>query len=69
MAEVQREVDGGLLGMDGGMRMWKRRECGCVKADLPRLGRIMIRCKRHRGKPTKKRLLCHFEEGMVRRGI
>jgi hypothetical protein len=45
---------------------WKQKPCGCVKADLPQSGKVMIRCERHRGKPSK-RLLCHFEEGMVRR--
>lgn len=47
---------------------WKPKKCGCVKATLTRAAKVAIRCDRHRGKPAKKRLLCHFEEGMVRRG-
>lgn len=47
---------------------WKLKKCGCVKARLPRAGKVAICCDRHRGKPTKKRLLCHFEEGRVCRG-
>ena len=47
---------------------WEKRECGCVKANLTRAGRVMIRCERHRGKPSK-RALAHFDEnGIVRRG-
>ena len=47
--------------------MWKRKPCGCIKADLPRAGKVSIRCSRHRGKPSK-RLLCYFgEDGIVRR--
>lgn len=48
-------------------RRWDRKPCGCVKANLPRAGRVMIRCERHRGKPSK-RVLAHWEDGMVRRG-
>jgi hypothetical protein len=47
---------------------WEKREkCGCVKATLPRTGKVMIRCARHRGKPTKTdRTLCYFDDvGMV----
>jgi len=47
---------------------WKRKECGCVKAYLPIMGKVAIRCERHRGKESRKRLVCHFEDGMVRRG-
>jgi hypothetical protein len=47
---------------------WERKECGCVKAYLPIMGKVAIRCERHRGKPSRKRLVCHFEDGMVRRG-
>ena len=47
-------------------KIWEPKACGCVKARLS-IGKVMIRCERHRGKPSK-RLLCHFEDGMVRRG-
>jgi len=50
------------------MNLWRTRKCGCVKANLPRAGRVAIRCERHLGKRSKKRLVCHFEDGMVRRG-
>lgn len=45
---------------------WEKREkCGCVKARLPRAGRVAIRCIKHRGKPSKRRL-CYFDDaGMV----
>ena len=45
---------------------WNRKPCGCVKANLS-AGRVMIRCERHRGKSSK-RVLAHWEDGMVRRG-
>lgn len=46
---------------------WERKPCGCVKAELPAAGRVMIRCGRHRGKPSK-RELCYFDaDGIVRR--
>jgi hypothetical protein len=48
---------------------WEKREkCGCVKARLPRAGKLTIRCERHRGKPTKTdRRLCYFDgAGQVR---
>lgn len=49
------------------MARWKRKPCGCVKADLPRAGRVSIRCSRHRGKPSKKRVLAYFDaDGIVR---
>lgn len=40
----------------------REKSCGCVKMNLPRAGKIIVRCERHRGKPSKKRLVCHFEE-------
>lgn len=46
---------------------WEKATCGCTKANLTNAGRVMIRCSRHKGKPSK-RVLCHFEDGMVRRG-
>lgn len=46
---------------------WNRKPCGCVKTEL--LGeRVMIRCSRHRGKPSKRALLHFDEDGIVRRG-
>lgn len=50
------------------MVAWEPKACGCVKAQLERAGKVVIRCDRHLGKPLKKRLVCHFEDGMVRRG-
>lgn len=44
---------------------WERKPCGCVKTNLS-IGRAMIRCPKHRGKPSK-RVLCYFEDGIVRR--
>ena len=47
---------------------WERRDCGCVKANLPRSGKVMVRCTKHRGKLSK-RVLAHFDaDGIVRRG-
>lgn len=43
---------------------WEREPCGCVKTDLPSTGRVMIRCPKHRGKPTK-RLACYFDEHWI----
>lgn len=47
---------------------WRAKACGCVKAQLFRSGtKVMIRCERHRGKPSKKRLLCYIDsDGIVR---
>lgn len=48
---------------------WDRRTCGCVKADLDGRGRVIIRCARHQGMPTKKanREVLYFDEhGIVR---
>lgn len=50
------------------MKRWETKQCGCVKASLPITGKIMIRCQRHLGKQSKKHLVCHFKDGMVRRG-
>lgn len=45
---------------------WDRKPCGCVKTELG-IGKVVIRCDRHRGKPSKKRLVCYFDEhGIVR---
>lgn len=41
----------------------KRAKCGCVKATLPQAGKVMVRCTKHRGKPTKSdRTLCYFDD-------
>lgn len=48
---------------------WDRQTCGCVKADLDKSGRVVIRCARHQGMPTKKgnRTVLYFDEhGIVR---
>lgn len=46
---------------------WKRRKCGCVKTELPSVGKVVIRCDRHRDKPSKKRVVCYFDDqGIVR---
>ncbi len=47
---------------------WKSKPCGCVNTRSPGIGKMTIRCSRHRGKPSKKgRLLCYFDEaGIVR---
>lgn len=42
---------------------WDRKPCGCVKANLS-AGRVMIRCSRHRGEPSK-RELCYFGESTI----
>lgn len=45
---------------------WDKKPCGCVKTNLS-IGRVMIRCTKHRDKPSK-RALCYFDEdGIVRR--
>lgn len=60
----QHLVMGYASGMD--RDRWKVKPCGCTKADLPNAGKVMIRCYQHRGKPSK-RMLCYFENGIVRR--
>lgn len=46
---------------------WERKPCGCVKTVLQG-ERVMVRCLKHAGKPSK-RVLCHFDaDGIVRRG-
>lgn len=47
------------------MTAWDRKPCGCVKANLPRAGKVAIRCERHEGKPAKKRLLAHFGDATI----
>jgi hypothetical protein len=45
---------------------WITKPCGCVKATLPRAGKVAIRCTKHRGNKSK-RLLCYWDEnGQVR---
>ena len=48
---------------------WERKKCGCVKATLPSVGKVLIRCTRHRDKPySGKRVLCYFDDqGIVQR--
>ena len=48
---------------------WDRKPCGCVKAKLPQVGKVLIRCERHRDKPYKgKRVLCYWDDsGLVAR--
>ena len=48
---------------------WERKPCGCVKTQVS-MGKVMVRCIKHRGKPSKSgRLLAHFDDdGIVRRG-
>jgi hypothetical protein len=47
---------------------WDKKSCGCVKTKLPSVGKVVIRCERHRDKPSKKRLVCYFDEqGIVQR--
>ena len=44
---------------------WEKKPCGCVKTTLS-IGKVAIRCTKHRGKPSKCRL-CYFDDaGMVR---
>lgn len=46
---------------------WDQKPCGCVKTTLS-IGRVVIRCPRHRGKASKKRMLCFWDaEGIVQR--
>lgn len=47
---------------------WKRKPCGCVKTTL-NIGRVVIRCPKHRGKPAKSGwVLCYWDaDGIVRR--
>lgn len=46
---------------------WERQACGCVKANLTIAGRVMIRCTRHRGKPSKRELAYFDSDGIVRK--
>lgn len=51
------------------MKRWERKRCGCIKTDLRRAGKVVIRCERDRHKASKKRELAYFDEdGIVRRG-
>lgn len=47
---------------------WERKPCGCVKTELS-IGKVLVRCTRHRGKPSKSgRVLCYFDDaGIVQR--
>lgn len=44
---------------------WQIKPCGCVKATLPRAGKVAIRCTKHRGKPSKRRLAYFDDAGVV----
>jgi hypothetical protein len=44
---------------------WDRKPCGCIRTKLS-VGRVVIRCTRHRGKPAKGRILAYWDEGQVR---
>lgn len=48
---------------------WNRKDCGCVRTELPSVGKVLIRCARHREKPyAGKRVLCYWgDDGIVRR--
>lgn len=48
---------------------WERKKCGCVKTELPSVGKVLIRCARHRDKPYDgKRVLCYWDDsGIVQR--
>lgn len=52
------------LGMDKQRKpKWEKKECGCVKARLPRAGRVLIHCQRHSAREYKgSRLPCYFDE-------
>ncbi len=47
---------------------WKQQTCGCVKAELPNAGKVVIRCTKHRDKPSKsERTLCYWDsDGLAR---
>lgn len=49
---------------------WERKPCGCVKTRLS-VGRVLVRCRKHRGKPTDSgRLLCYFDDdGLLKREV
>lgn len=46
--------------------MEKKRKCKCRKENLPRAGRVVIRCAEHRGKPSKRTLAYFDPDGIVR---
>lgn len=56
------------------MTKWKRKDCGCVKTTLSvgNVGKVVIRCGRHLGKPSKRRAVLHWQDidgtMVVRRG-
>lgn len=45
---------------------WERKPCGCIKTDLPRAGKVMVRCTKHRGKPSKRTLAYFDPDGIVK---
>lgn len=46
-----------------------KQKCKCRKMNLPKAGKVVIRCDQHRGKPSKSgRLVCYLDDdGIVRR--
>lgn len=45
---------------------WNRRPCGCVKTSLPKAGKVLIHCSKHRGRPEKEgRLVCYFDDDRI----
>lgn len=45
---------------------WEPKTCGCVKANLPSSGHVLIACERHRGCKTKRKLAYFDADGIVR---
>lgn len=47
---------------------WDKKPCGCIKTELQGVGKVVIRCAKHHDKPSKKRIVCYFDEqGIVQR--
>lgn len=45
---------------------WDKKSCGCVKTKLPSVGKVLIRCERHRHEPYEgKRTLCYWDESGI----
>lgn len=48
--------------------MAKKTKCKCRKLNLERAGKVVIRCEKHLGKPSSKRLVCYLDaDGILRR--
>ena len=53
-----------------GKTTWEKKACGCIKTELRASGKVVIRCKQHLGKQSKKRTVCYFDDGgIVRREV